>query len=147
MDMDAVLAPIAGAEFREVGGVRVDTFRAGNVRVKRMIYQPGFDWRVHLKQTVGTELCNHAHVGFLAHGEIHVRFENGAVEEFKAPQFVAVEPGHEGWVVGSEPAVLIEFDFEGDTVGKLGVPVTHRVPQFTEGSALPVPPGEYPFTK
>jgi hypothetical protein len=28
--------------------------------------------------------------------------------------------------VGDEPAVLIEFDFEGHTVERLGVPVTHN---------------------
>ena len=124
--MDPVLAPIAAAEHRDIGGVQVDTFRAGNSRVKRMIYPPGFNWALHLKQAVGTELCTHAHVGFLARGEIHVRFQDGAVEEFKAPQFVAVQPGHEGWVVGEDPAVLIEFDFESDTVAKLGVPMTHK---------------------
>jgi hypothetical protein len=146
-----LLAPMAGGETRDIGGVHVDTFRAGNGRVKRMIYPPGFNWELHLKQAVGTDLCTHAHVGFLAHGEIHVRFVDGCVEEFKAPQFVAVQPGHEGWVVGTEPAVLIEFDFESDTVEKLGVPTTHHAGQpherFTEGSGLPVPPGKYPFTK
>lgn len=35
--------------------------------------------------------------------------------EFTAPQVVAIEPEHDGWVVGDEAAVMIEFDFEGDT--------------------------------
>ncbi len=147
-----VLAPMEASESREIGGVRVDIFRAGAGRVKRMIYPPGFNWGLHLKEAVGTDLCMHAHVGFLAHGEIHVRFQDGLVEEFKAPQFVSVEPGHEGWVVGSEPAVLIEFDFEGETVEKLGVPrvhqqTSHDAGRFTEGSALPGSRDNYPFTK
>jgi hypothetical protein len=29
-------------------------------------------------------------------------------------------------VVGDEPAVLIEFDFEGDTVNRLGIPQVHK---------------------
>ena len=29
------------------------------------------------------------------------------------------------WVVGAEPAVLIEFDFEGETVKRLGMPEVH----------------------
>jgi hypothetical protein len=33
-----------------------------------------------------------------------------------------VPPGHDGWVVGNEPAVLIEFDFEGKTAEKFGIP-------------------------
>jgi hypothetical protein len=29
-------------------------------------------------------------------------------------------------VVGDEAAVVIEFDFEGDTVSRLGMPESHR---------------------
>ncbi len=36
-----------------------------------------------------------------------------------------IEPGHDGWVVGNEPAVMIEFDFERDTVRGLGMPAEH----------------------
>ena len=119
---DPLLAPLKADEHREVGGVLVDIAKAGNVRVKRMIYPPGFNWDKDLKAVVGSDLCMHAHVGFMARGQINVRFADGCVVEYKAPQFVAVEPGHQGWVVGDEPAVLIEFDFEGDTVNRLGVP-------------------------
>ena len=120
-----ILAPVEATESRVVGGVQIDMFRAGKGRVKRMIYPPGFNWDAHLKEVVGTEFCMHAHVGFLAHGEIHVRFQDGKVEEFRAPQFVAVEPGHQGWVVGNDPAVLIEFDFESQTVDTMDVPRKH----------------------
>jgi hypothetical protein len=123
---DALLAPMEADEHRDVGGVQVDIARTGNVRVKRMIYQPGFNFAAHLKNVVGSDLCQHAHVGFMARGQINVRFADGCVVEYKAPQFVAVEPGHEGWVVGDEPAVLIEFDFAGETVEKLAVPQVHR---------------------
>ena len=120
-----LLAPMKADERREVGGVQVDIAKTGNVRVKRMIYPPGFNFDTNLKKVVGTDLCMHAHVGFMAQGQINVRFADGCVVEYKAPQFVAVEPGHQGYVVGDEPAVLIEFDFEGDTVDRLGVP-PHR---------------------
>ena len=38
---------------------------------------------------------------------------------------MAIDPGHDGWVVGKEPVILIEFDFEGDTVRRLGTPDVH----------------------
>jgi len=120
-----LLAPMKADERREVGGVQVDIAKSGNVRVKRMIYPPGFNFDANLKKVVGTDMCMHAHVGFMAQGQINVRFADGCVVEYKAPQFVAVEPGHQGYVVGDEPAVLIEFDFEGETVNRLGVP-PHR---------------------
>jgi len=123
---DALVAPVRGAEGRTVGGVRLDVGRAGAARVKRMVYPAGFRWSVHMKPLVGTDLCMHAHVGFLARGEIHIEYADGCVVEHKAPQIVAIEPGHDGWVVGREAVVLIEFDFEGDTIRRLGMPEAHR---------------------
>ena len=123
---DALLAPIAGATTREVGGVRLDVAPAGQARVKRMIYPPGFRWSTAMKPIVGTDRCMHAHAGFLARGEIHIEYADGCVVEYKAPQVVAIEPGHDGWVVGKETVVLIEFDFEGDTVSRLGMPTEHK---------------------
>jgi len=122
----ALFAPIEGADRREIGHVLLDVARAGSARVKRMIYPPGFHWAVDMKPVTGTDLCMHAHVGFLAHGEIHIEYADGCIVEMRAPQVVAIEPGHDGWVVGKEPVVMIEFDFERDTVRKLGMPPSHR---------------------
>jgi|SRR5690349_15717813 hypothetical protein len=123
---DSLVAAVRGAERRTVGNVRLDVGRAGAARVKRMVYPAGFRWSVDMKPIVGTDLCMHAHVGFLARGEIHIEYADGCVVEHKAPQIVAIEPGHDGWVVGKEPVVLIEFDFEGDTIRRLGMPDAHR---------------------
>ena len=120
-----VVAAVRGAEHRYVGHVRLDVGRAGAARVKRMIYPPGFHWAKDMKPVTGTDLCMHAHVGFLVYGQIHIEYADGCIVEHKAPQIVAVEPGHDGWVVGREPAVMIEFDFEGDTVSRLGMPAAH----------------------
>ena len=123
---DALVAPVRGADSRTVGNVRLDVGRAGAARVKRMIYPAGFRWSIDMRPIVGTDLCMHAHVGFLARGEIHIEYADGCVVEHKAPQIVAIAPGHDGWVVGREPVVLIEFDFESDTVSRLGMPEAHR---------------------
>jgi hypothetical protein len=123
---DALMAPVKGADRRTVGNVTLEVGRAGEARVKRMIYPPGFRWSKDMKPVVGTDLCMHAHVGFLAHGEIHVEYADGCVVEHKAPQIVAIDPGHDGWVIGNEPVVIIEFDFEQDTVRRLGMPAVHR---------------------
>ena len=123
---DALTAPLKGAMSRKVGQVQLEVGPAGAARVKRMIYPVGFRWSVDMKPVVGTDLCMHAHVGFLARGRLHVEYADGCKVECKAPQIIAIDPGHDGWVVGSEPAVLIEFDFEGDTIERLGMPAAHR---------------------
>jgi hypothetical protein len=124
--IDALLARVKGAERRQVGHVKLEVGRAGGGRVKRMVYPPGFHWAKDMKPIVGTDLCMHAHVGFLARGEIHIEYADGCVVELRAPQIVAIEPGHDGWVVGRQPVVIIEFDFERDTVQRLGMPDAHR---------------------
>jgi hypothetical protein len=124
--LDPLVARVKGAERRVIGRVKLEVGKAGGARVKRMIYPPGFQWSVHMRPIVGTDLCMHAHVGFLARGEIHIEYPDGCIVEHRAPQIVAIEPGHDGWVVGKEPVVLIEFDFERDTVKRLGMPKAHR---------------------
>jgi hypothetical protein len=123
---DPLLARVKGAEVRNIGHVQLEVGRAGDARVKRMIYPAGFRWSVDMKPVVGTELCMHAHVGFLAKGEIHIEYADGCIVEHKAPQIICIDPGHDGWVVGKEPVVMIEFDFEGETIERLGMPDAHR---------------------
>jgi hypothetical protein len=123
---DPIFAPMPGADHRVIGGVTMDIAPAGNGRVKRVIYPAGFRWSNDLKSIVGTDQCMHAHVGFLVRGRIHVKYTDGCVQEFVAPQAVTIDPGHDGWVDGDEPAVLIEFDFLGDTAKRFGLPEFHR---------------------
>lgn len=122
----SLFAPMKNADHRKVGNVEMDIVPVGNCRVKRVIYPTGFRWSKDMKPQVGSAYCMHAHVGFLAAGEIHMEFADGCVQEYKAPQVLAIEPGHDGWVVGSEPAVVIEFDFGAHTVEKLGMPDEHK---------------------
>ena len=101
---DPLLAAMKADEHREIGGVQVDIAKAGNVRVKRMIYPPRFNWDANLKTVIGTDMCMHAHVGFMAHGQINVQFADGCVVEYKAPQFVSVEPVIEAtWLATNLP--------------------------------------------
>ena len=123
--MDPLLEPIEGAERREVAGVIVEIGKAGNGRVKRAIYPPGFRWSTHMAPAVRSENCMHAHIGFLARGHIQGEYADGCTFEFVAPQFVTIEPGHDAWVVGGEEAVLIQFDSEEGTARRFGLPSEH----------------------
>lgn len=123
---DPLLAPMKDAERKQAGGVILDVVKAAQGRVKRTIYPAGFRWDTHMKPIVHTGLCMHAHVGFIAKGHVQIRYPDGCLLDFEAPQAVVIEPGHDGWVVGDEPAVLIEVDFEGDTAARFGMPDAHR---------------------
>jgi hypothetical protein len=124
--MDPLLGPIRNADHREVGGVQIDIVRAGSVRVGRVVYPPGFRWSSHMKAVAGTPVCGHAHIGFLARGHVQGAYADGCAFEFVAPAVVVLEAGHDAWVVGTEPAVLIQFDAEAETARRFGMADEHR---------------------
>ncbi len=124
--MDPLLTPIEGAHRQEIGGITVETVQAGNGRIKRLVYPPGFRWSTHLKPLVNTPLCMHAHVGFLLQGHVRGEFADGCTFEFIAPQAVVLEPGHDAWVVGDQTAVMIQFDAEAETASRFGLPKEHH---------------------
>jgi hypothetical protein len=126
--MEPLLAPVEGADHREVGGVQLDVVTTGNARVKRAVYPAGFRWSTHMKPIVGTTHCQHAHLGFLGRGHIKGEYADGCAFEFVAPRVFVIEPGHDAWVVGTEAAVVIEFDAEAETARRFGIPETHRHP-------------------
>ena len=123
---DALTDPIPGADRREIGGLVVDVVRAGNGRIKRTVYPPGHRWSTHMKGVVGTDWCMHAHVGFLAQGRLAGAYHDGCTFEHVAPAAVVIEPGHDAWVVGDEPVVLIQFDAEEGTARRFGVAELHE---------------------
>jgi hypothetical protein len=47
-----------------------------------------------MRPVVGTPLCRHARVGFLARGRIRGEYGGGCAFEFAAPGPVVIEPGH-----------------------------------------------------
>lgn len=123
--MDPLIDPIEGAVHHEVGGAEVDIVRVGNGRVKRTVYPPGFRWSTHMRPNVETDVCMHCHVGFLARGHVKGEYEDGCTFEYVAPQVFAIEPGHDAWIVGDEPAVMIQFDSEEGTARRFGLPDIH----------------------
>jgi hypothetical protein len=125
---EQLLAPISGGDRREMGGVAEDVFPVGDANMKRVVYPPGYRWSENLKPIVGTELCMHTHVGFLAEGHMRVEYPDGCTVDVSAPQALVIHPGHDAAVIGDETAVLIQFDFGRDTLERMGLPAEHPHP-------------------
>ena len=122
---ERLFAPVSGATHQTFGPVEIDIAEVGDARIKRSIYPAGMRWSTDLGPLVGTDRCMHAHAGFLAHGSVRFEYADGCSVELTAPAVLDVAPGHDAWVVGDEPAVLIEVDFEATTTVRLGVPDEH----------------------
>ena len=124
--MSILEGPLRGAARTEVGGLTVDDVAVGEGgHLKRIVYPPGWRWSTHMRPVTGGELCEHAHVGMLVQGRIAVEYADGCQEAFDAPAAVVVAPGHDGWVVGDEAAVLVQYDCGADTVSRLGLSASH----------------------
>ena len=124
--MSGLEQAIPGANRTDVGGLTIDEVQAGEARIKRVIYPPGWRWSTHMAPVTGTTSCQHAHVGFLAQGVIEMSYTDGCTNRYEAPTFVVVEPGHDGWVVGDETAVFIQVDHRNHTAERLGMVGEHR---------------------
>lgn len=88
----------------------VDVVRLPGATVSRTTFQPGWRWSECVKPVVGTDTCQVHHVGALISGEMEVRHDDGSTQKLVAGNAYVIEPGHDAWVIGDEPAVGFEFD-------------------------------------
>jgi class 3 adenylate cyclase len=89
--------------------LRAEIVELGDFTVGYVVHQPGWSWSEHVRPTVGGEWCQARHVGVLLSGRTGVRFEDGRSYEIAPREVVDIPPGHDGWVVGDEPAIMIEW--------------------------------------
>ena len=97
-------------ERRTPDKTEIQVVHLGSVKAARATMQPGWRWSECIKPIAGTESCQSHHVGTVASGQLHVRHEDGTEADIGPGDAYVIEPGHDAWVVGSEPFVGYEFD-------------------------------------
>jgi len=93
----------------EFPGVVANVVELGDLTVARLVNAPGWRWSTHMKPTVGGEWCQARHVGVVLSGCLGVELSDGTKMEFRANDVFDVPPGHDGYTVGDEPCVQIEW--------------------------------------
>jgi class 3 adenylate cyclase len=81
----------------------------GELTVGLLVTQPGWRWSVDLRPEVGGEWCQARHLGVVLSGRVAVQLRDGQMLEFGPNDVFHVPPGHDGWTVGDEPCVQIEW--------------------------------------
>ena len=81
----------------------------GSLILARAVLEPGWRWSNDIKPAVGTELCELHHVHVLVAGRIAFQTRAGEVHEFGPNDVMDIQPGHDAWVVGDEPVVLLDI--------------------------------------
>jgi len=97
-------------ETRTPANATVEVVRLGGVSAARLTFQPGWRWSHDVAPVVGTESCQARHVGAVQAGTLHVVHEDGTEVEIGTGEAYVIEPGHDGWVVGDERVVVLEFE-------------------------------------
>ena len=88
---------------------KAELVNIGGGTVGRLILEPGWKWSTHVKPIAKTELCEAPHFQYHAAGRLHVVMADGTEFDVGPGEITALPQGHDAWVVGNEPVVLIDW--------------------------------------
>lgn len=96
-------------ERRTPPNTTMETVQFGDRMVARITYHPGWRWSNDIKPMAGTDLCQVNHFMYVLSGRTHVVMADGTEMDIGPGDLVTIPAGHDGWVVGDEPCVLLDF--------------------------------------
>jgi class 3 adenylate cyclase len=96
-------------EVVEFPNIRTDIVHLGDLTVGRMVNEPGWRWSRDVRPAVGGEWCEIRHVGFVIEGRLGIDFKDGSSVVFGPGDVFDIPAGHDGYTVGDEPVVQIEW--------------------------------------
>ena len=79
------------------------------VTFARAELRPGWRWSEDVKPLVGTDSCQATHLSVLVSGRFHVQMDDGTELDLGPGDAHVVGPGHDAWVVGDEPCIMLDF--------------------------------------
>jgi hypothetical protein len=100
-------------ETRPAGSGEARIVNLGDVAIMQITLPPGWGWSKDAEPIAGTESCQAPHLAYHVAGRLRVRHDDGAEEEFGPGDLGRTAPGHDAWVVGDEPAVMLDITGAG----------------------------------
>src|SRR5271169_5366678 len=88
---------------------QVELASIGGVTFGRATLQPGWKWSTCVKPIAKTKSCEAPHLQYHVSGRLHVVMDDGSEDEFGPGEVSLLPPGHDCWVVGDEPVVVIDI--------------------------------------
>lgn len=86
-----------------------EVLQFADVIVGRGVFEPGWRWSEHVRPIANTESCRAAHTVLVTQGRMRVRMDDGEELEVSPGEVARIPPGHDAWVVGDEPCVVLDF--------------------------------------
>ena len=96
-------------EVREFPHGRAEIVKAGDGEIGRLVFEPGWRWSTDLKPIAGTELCEAPHFQYHLSGRLAIVMQDGTEFIAEPGDVTSLPSGHDAWVVGDEPAVVVDW--------------------------------------
>ena len=96
-------------EIRTPDKASVELVNLAGGQIGRYTFQPGWRWSECIKPISGTDSCQVDHIGYVVSGGLGLRHDDGTEAQLRPGDVYRIRPGHDGWVVGSQPTVVVEF--------------------------------------
>jgi hypothetical protein len=88
---------------------KLELVQLGAVSVGRAVFQPGWRWSTCVKPIAKTLSCEAPHFQYHISGTLRVVMDDGKEFDCKAGDVSLLPSGHDAWVVGNEPVVVVDF--------------------------------------
>lgn len=88
---------------------KAELISIGNSEIGRMTFEPGWKWSDHVKPIAGTDLCEAPHFQYHVQGVMRVQLEDGTEFDARPGDVTSMPRGHDAWVVGDEPVVVVDW--------------------------------------
>lgn len=85
------------------------TVQVGGATVARAVFEPGWRWSSHVGAGIGEALCQVPHLGYVQSGRLALEMSDGSQIEMGPGDTAYIPPGHDGWTLGDEQCVFLEF--------------------------------------
>ncbi len=88
---------------------KLELIKIGGAVVGRATFEPGWRWSTSVQPLVNTKSCEAPHFQYHISGTIKILMDDGKQFECKAGDVSLLPEGHDAWVVGNEPVVVVDF--------------------------------------
>jgi hypothetical protein len=96
-------------EVREFPNGKAEILSIGGADVGRFTFEPGWRWSNDVKPIAGTDSCEVPHFQYHVSGRIAIRMDDGTELIAGPGEVTSLPSGHDAWVVGDEPVVVIDW--------------------------------------
>ena len=96
-------------EVRKFDKGKVELVNVAGAMIGRATFEPGWKWSSCVKPIAGTDSCQAPHFSYQLSGKLVTKMDDGTEKTTKAGDVVNTPPGHDAWVQGNEPVVIIDF--------------------------------------